>query len=52
MLEWMGLNFQYYGGLQPKIRVGIINEHECTSQRSYMKERISFERERFLIQVT
>ena len=25
----MGLNFQYYDGLQPKIRVGIINEHEC-----------------------
>ena len=29
MLEWMGLNFQYYDGLQPKIRAGIINEHEC-----------------------
>ena len=26
----MGLNFQYYDGLQPKIRAGIINEHECT----------------------
>ena len=25
----MGLNFQYYDGLQPKIRAGIINEHEC-----------------------
>ena len=30
VLEWMGLNFQYYDGLQPKIRAGIINEHECT----------------------
>ena len=29
VLEWMGLNFQYYDGLQPKIRAGIINEHEC-----------------------
>ena len=26
---WMGLNFQYYDGLQPKIRAGILNEHEC-----------------------
>ena len=26
----MGLNFQYYDGLQSKIRAGIINEHECT----------------------
>ena len=26
----MGLNFQYYDGLQPKIRAGIINEHECS----------------------
>ena len=25
----MGLNFQYHDGLQPKIRAGIINEHEC-----------------------
>ena len=25
----MGLNFQYYDDLQPKIRAGIINEHEC-----------------------
>ena len=25
----MGHNFQYYDGLQPKIRAGIINEHEC-----------------------
>ena len=29
VLEWMELNFQYYDGLQPKIRAGIINEHEC-----------------------
>ena len=29
VLEWMGLNFQYYDGLQPKIRARIINEHEC-----------------------
>ena len=29
MLEWMGLNFYYNDGLQPKIREGIINEHEC-----------------------
>ena len=28
----MGLNFQYYDGLQPKIRAGIINEHECSTQ--------------------
>ena len=26
----MGLNFQYNDGLQPKIRAGIINEHECS----------------------
>ena len=32
MLEWMGLNFYYYDGLQPKIRAGIINEHECTRE--------------------
>ena len=25
----MGLNFYYYDGLQPKMRAGIINEHEC-----------------------
>ena len=31
VLEWMGLNFYYYDGLQPKIRAGIINEHECIS---------------------
>ena len=30
MLEWMGLNFYHYDGLQPKMRAGIINEHECT----------------------
>ena len=30
MLEWMGLNFYYYDGLQPKMRAGIINEHECS----------------------
>ena len=29
VLEWMGLNFDYYDGLQPKMRVAIINEHEC-----------------------
>ena len=29
MLEWMGLNFYYYDGLQLKIRAGIIIEHEC-----------------------
>ena len=29
MLEWVGLNFYYYDGLQPKMRAGIINEHEC-----------------------
>ena len=28
----MGLNFHYYDGLQPKIRAGIINEHECNSE--------------------
>ena len=25
----MGLNFYHYDGLQPKMRAGIINEHEC-----------------------
>ena len=34
VLEWMGLNFQYYDGLQPKIRAGIINEHECITSAS------------------
>ena len=29
MLEWMGFNFYYYDGLQPEMRAGIINEHEC-----------------------
>ena len=29
VLEWMGLNFYYYDGLQPKMSAGIINEHEC-----------------------
>ena len=29
----MGLNFYYYDGLQPEIRAGIINEHECTWSR-------------------
>ena len=33
MLEWMGLNFYYYDGLQPKIRAGIINEHECRLEK-------------------
>ena len=28
----MGLNFYYYDGLQPEIRAGIINEHECIRQ--------------------
>ena len=28
----MGLNLYYYDGLQPKIRAGIINEHECKSR--------------------
>ena len=28
MLEWMGLNFYHYDGLQPKMSAGIINEHE------------------------
>ena len=27
----MGLDFYYYDGLQPEMRAGIINEHECTS---------------------
>ena len=30
----MGLNFYYNDGLQPKIRAGIINEHECKSSKS------------------
>ena len=28
----MGLNFYYNDGLQPKMRAGIINEHECRTQ--------------------
>ena len=31
----MGLNFQYYDGLQPKIRAGIINEHECIKFKKF-----------------
>ena len=27
----MGLNFYYYDGLQPEMRAGIINEHECST---------------------
>ena len=34
VLEWMGLNFQYYDGLQQKIRAGIINEHECNHKNT------------------
>ena len=34
----MGLNFYYNNGLQPKMRAGIINEHECsTCQDSFLK---------------
>ena len=29
VFEWMGLNFYYYDGLQPKTSAGMINEHEC-----------------------
>ena len=36
MLEWMGLNFYYYDGLQPKMREGIINEHECIASQKYL----------------
>ena len=32
MLEWMGLNFYYFDGLQSKMRAGIINEHECKAR--------------------
>ena len=28
VLEWMGLNFYYYDGLQPKISLGTIKEHK------------------------
>ena len=31
VLELMGLNFYYCDGLQPKMRGGVINEHECNS---------------------
>ena len=34
VLEWMGLDFYYY--LQPKMSVGIINEHECKSMFFYL----------------
>ena len=27
----MGQNFDHYDGLQPKMRAGIINEHECSN---------------------
>ena len=40
VLEWMGLNFQYYDGLQPKIRAGIINEHECMMWPNSVLEQI------------
>ena len=30
VLEWMGLNFYYNDGLKPKMRAGIINQHECS----------------------
>ena len=45
-LEWMGLNFYYYDGLQPKISAGMIKEHECISEiLSYIfKSRISCEK--------
>ena len=33
LCEWMGLNFYYYYGLQPKMSVGIINEHECKKDK-------------------
>ena len=29
-LEWLGLNFDYYDCLQPKMSVGMIYEHECS----------------------
>ena len=40
VLEWMGLNFQYYDGLQPKIRAGIINEHECTRVLAFFQNNV------------
>ena len=36
VLEWMGLNFYYYDGLQPKMSPGIINEHECRNSKLYI----------------
>ena len=33
-LARMGQNFDHYDGLQPKIRAGIINEHECITSAS------------------
>ena len=30
----LGLNFYHYDGLQPEMRAGIINEHECISSSS------------------
>ena len=29
----MGLNFYHYDGLQPKMSMGIINEHECKKDK-------------------
>ena len=40
MLEWLGLNFYDFDGLQPEMRVGIINEHECTTKIGSMKSGI------------
>ena len=37
----MGLNFYYNDGLQPKMRAGIINEHECTSMIAMEKASLS-----------
>ena len=34
----MGLNFYYFECLQPKMRAGIINEHECTFTNSIRVE--------------
>ena len=33
----MGLNSYYYDGLQPKMRAGIINEHECNKSIVLLK---------------
>ena len=43
----MGLNFQYYDGLEPKIGAGIINEHECTLDE-FRKIRMIFDTENSL----